>query len=112
MVSKKEKYFPIILNVFTAIFVIFVSFLNDFKFPVSTVNFQLIGLILVYGGMGLFIWVAIHLKKAIGGFINPRLDYIVITVPYRFCRHPVDLVTTIALIGLAISLRIGEVGQE
>ena len=105
MVSQNEKYFPIVLNVSTAFFVILVSFLNYFKFSGSMMNFKLLGIIIVYVGMGIFIWAAIYLKKAISGLINPRLDYVVKNGPYRFCRHPVYFGITIALIGLAISLR-------
>lgn len=105
MVSQNEKYFPIVLNVSTAFFVILISFLNYFKFSGSIMNFKLLGIIIVYVGMGIFMWAAIYLKKAIMGIINPRLDIIVKNGPYKFCRHPVYFGITISMLGLAISLR-------
>lgn len=66
---------------------------------------KIIGIIIVYIGVGIFIWAAIYLKKAISGFISPRLDYIVKDGPFKFSRHPVYFGMIVAMFGLAISLR-------
>lgn len=66
---------------------------------------RLVGLIVLYLGMALFLWAAVHLKDAIGGLVAPRLDRIVTTGPYRYVRHPTYVAILIALCGAAFVTR-------
>lgn len=66
---------------------------------------KFLGLLIVYAGMALVIWAAVHIKKAFMGEVEPRLDVLVRDGPYRFVRHPVYLGMTIALAGLTVVLR-------
>jgi len=66
---------------------------------------RLVGLIVLYLGMALFLWAAVHLKDAIGGLVAPRLDRIVTTGPYQYLRHPTYVGTLTALCGAAFVTR-------
>lgn len=66
---------------------------------------RLVGLIVLYLGMALFLWAAVHLKDAIGGLVAPRLDRIVTTGPYQYLRHPTYVGTLTALCGAAFATR-------
>ena len=71
--------------------------------PLNTA--KIIGIIVVYLGMALVVWATFHIRGAISGMVKPRLSELVITGPYRFIRHPVYVGTTVALIGVTLSLR-------
>jgi protein-S-isoprenylcysteine O-methyltransferase Ste14 len=55
--------------------------------------------------MTLVVWSARHLEGAFHGEVEPRMDVLITSGPYRFVRHPVYLGMTIALIGLTIAFR-------
>ncbi len=105
MKHRRNEYLPAVLNGVTAIGVLLVSFLVDQRLPVSMGTAKWIGIALVYTGMALVVWAAVHIKAAIRGMVNPVLDHLVKEGPYKFIRHPVYLGTTIALVGVAVSLR-------
>jgi len=44
-------------------------------------------------------------KESFSGEVKPKLNVFIQTGPYKYVRHPVYLGTTIALIGVALSLR-------
>ncbi len=100
-----KKYFSIVSNVISAVIVFLISFSNGFKIPDSTGNVKIAGIIIVYIGVGIFIWAAMYLKKAISGLISPRLEYIVTGGPFKYSRHPVYFGMMVAMFGVAISLR-------
>lgn len=66
---------------------------------------RLAGLTVLYLGMALFLWAAVHLKGAIGGLVTPHLDKVVTTGPYQYIRHPIYVAILIALFGASIVTR-------
>jgi len=100
-----NEYLPAILNVVTGIGVTLISFLVEFRFPMHKGTAKLLGLFIVYAGIALVIWAAMHIKGAFMGEVEPKLDVLVRDGPYRFVRHPVYLGMTIALAGLTVALR-------
>lgn len=66
-----------------------------------------IGLVVLYSGMALVLWAALHLRSAIMGRVAPVLDRLIVGGPYRRLRHPVYLGMTIAMIGAMVALRSG-----
>jgi protein-S-isoprenylcysteine O-methyltransferase Ste14 len=66
---------------------------------------KLLGLFIVYAGMAMVIWAAAHIKGALAGMVEPRLNVLVKDGPYKFVRHPVYLGMTIALVGATVALR-------
>ena len=61
-----------------------------------------VGFPLVYAGLLLIVWASLHLKRAMGGLVDARLDHIVRTGPCRFIRHPVYLGTAVSMLGLVV----------
>lgn len=100
-----REYLPAVLNLFAAAIIMIISFSDYFKFSIQFVNAKLVGIVIVYIGMGIFLWASFYLKRAIAGMIQPRLDNLVTNGPYKYCRHPVYLGMTIAFIGLAFALK-------
>ena len=99
------KYLPAALNLIAAGIVMLVSFLTDIHFPISKETAKPLGVVIVIAGMALVVWAATHIKGAFLGEVEPRLEGLVQSGPYRFVRHPVYLGMTIALAGVPISLR-------
>ena len=100
-----NEYVPAILNGLTGIGVILISFLMKLRLPVPIGTAKWIGIAIVYIGIVLVVWAAVHIKAAIRGMVNPVLNQLVKDGPYKFIHHPVYLGTTIALVGVALSLR-------
>jgi protein-S-isoprenylcysteine O-methyltransferase Ste14 len=100
-----NEYLPAILNIVTVVGVLLISFLVELRFPMPKGMAKFLGLFIVYAGMALVIWAAVHIKGALAGMVEPRLDVLVRDGPYRFVRHPVYLGMTIALVGTAVALR-------
>ena len=105
MIMRKSEYLPAIINLFAAAVIMIISFSGYFKFSILPVNAKLIGIIIVYIGIGIFIWAWFYLKRAIAGMIQPRLNNLVTNGPYKYCRHPVYFGMTISFIGMAFALR-------
>jgi len=99
------EYLPGILNGVTGVGVLLISFLVDFRFPMSKEIAKPLGMFIVFTGMSPALWATIHIKEAILGEVEPRLDVLVKDGPYRFVRHPVYLGMTVALLGATIALR-------
>lgn len=99
------EYLPAILNVLAASGVLLLSFLVRLGFPISREAARTLGMLTVAGGMALVVWAAVHIREAFLGRVHPRLGELIQSGPYRFARHPVYLGMTIALAGVAISLR-------
>lgn len=100
-----SEYLPSALNLISGGIVLFVSFLVDLRFPISSNLAKLSGMIIVAVGMSLVVWAALHLRGAFLGEVEPTLDRLVQSGPYHCIRHPVYLGMTVALSGVAISLR-------
>ncbi len=105
MSRKTSEYLPGILNGVTGVGVLLLSFVVELRFAVSSALAKPLGLIIVALGMSLAIWASVHIKSAILGEVEPRIEVLVQEGPYRFVRHPVYLGMTIALIGATIALR-------
>ncbi len=105
MFTRIREYFPAILNLLAASIIMIISFSNYFKFSIAPVNAKLVGIIIVYVGMGIFVWASFYLKYAIVGMIQPRLDKLVKNGPYKYCRHPVYFGIAISFWGLAFALK-------
>lgn len=93
------------MNGLTGLGVILVSFLVDMRLPISIEVAKPLGMILVFCGMSLVVWATVHIRGAIRGEVQPKLNVLVKDGPYKFVRHPVYLGMTIALTGVAVSLR-------
>lgn len=99
------EYLPAILNLLAASGVLLLSFFVHLGFPMSREAARTLGMLTVAGGMALVAWAAVHIREAFLGEVQPRLDELIQSGPYRFVRHPVYLGMTIALAGVPISLR-------
>jgi protein-S-isoprenylcysteine O-methyltransferase Ste14 len=75
------------------------------QLPLDRSVARVLGLFILYLGMALFAWAALHLRGAVGGFVAPRSPDLVVTGPYNHVRHPIYLGTTIAMLGAAITTR-------
>jgi protein-S-isoprenylcysteine O-methyltransferase Ste14 len=102
---KSNEYLPALLNLAAAIIVFLLSFFTDLRFGMPEQSAKILGISIVFSGMGLVIWAAVHLKGAFLGEVAPRLEVLVQDGPYRFIRHPVYLGMTIALAGVPVALR-------
>jgi len=100
-----NEYLPPLLNLIAAVVVVIISFVIEFRFPLSKGLAKPIGLLIVVAGMSLVVWSIPYLKEAFLGKLEPRLNVLVQEGSYRVVRHPVYLGMTIALIGLTIALR-------
>src|SRR5690554_1690016 len=105
MNQNKKEFLPAILNVIAVSGVFFISLLVEIRIPLSQATAKFLGLTIVFAGMVLVIWSAVHIKEAFFGEVEPRLDALIKSGPYRFVRHPVYLGMTIALTGVPIALR-------
>ncbi len=105
MGQSKSEFLPAILNVIAAIGVFLISFLLEIRIPIDKEVAKLLGIIIVFVGIALVIWSAMHIKGAFFGVVEPKLDVLIKSGPYRFVRHPVYFGMTIALTGLPIALR-------
>ncbi len=105
LISRIREYMPAVINLFSAAIIMFVSFSDYFKFSIPFINEKLLGIIIVYIGMGIFIWASFYIKRAIAGMIKPTLNNLVINGPYKYCRHPVYFGITAAFFGLAFALK-------
>jgi protein-S-isoprenylcysteine O-methyltransferase Ste14 len=72
------------------------------QIPLSNSVARALGFSILYGGMAVFVWAAVHLRGAIAGGVAPQLDELVVTGPFRFVRHPVYVAMTIAMIGASL----------
>jgi protein-S-isoprenylcysteine O-methyltransferase Ste14 len=100
-----NEYLPGILNGATAVGVMLVSFLVDLHLPLAQEVAKPLGMAVVAAGMAVALWAAAYIKEAFLGEVEPRLDGLVQSGPYRFVRHPVYLGITIALVGVTVALR-------
>ena len=79
----------------------FVGFLDPTKIPVS----KEIGVVLlIFGGL-IFVYVLFYLRSGFFGETGPKLDFLITTGPYRFCRHPLYLSFIIIILGMDLIFR-------
>jgi len=105
MKRNMNEYLPGALNGITGIGVLSISFFIEYRFSMSREVSRPLGFFLVVAGMLIVVWATVHIKGAILGEVEAKLDVLVQTGPYRFVRHPVYLGMTIALFGVTVSLR-------
>lgn len=75
------------------------------QLPISRGVARGVGFVVLYLGMALFGWAALHLKEGIGGLVTPNLEKLVVTGPFRFVRHPTYCGTTVAMVGAGLVTR-------
>jgi protein-S-isoprenylcysteine O-methyltransferase Ste14 len=100
-----NEYLPTILNVMTGAGVILITLFLDLRLSLARGVAKPVGIAIVYAGMALVVWAAFHIRGAFLGEVEPRLEALVQSGPYRFVRHPVYLGMTVALAGAAIAVR-------
>jgi protein-S-isoprenylcysteine O-methyltransferase Ste14 len=105
MNQSKNEFLPSILNVTAGIAVFLISFLVKIRVPIDIRVAKSLGILMVFVGIALVIWSAMHIKEAFFGEVEPKLDVLIKTGPYRFVRHPVYLGMTIALTGIPVAMR-------
>ncbi len=101
----KDELLPAALTVVAGLVTLAASFLFRDQLLIPKDAARLVGLAVLYVGMALFLWAALHLKEAIGGLVAPRRDRLVVSGPYRYVRHPAYVAMLIAMIGAAVVLR-------
>jgi protein-S-isoprenylcysteine O-methyltransferase Ste14 len=105
MSQSKNGFLPSTLTALAGIGVFLISLLVEIRVPIRIEVAKSLGIVVVLVGTSLVIWSAMHIKEAFFGEVEPRLDVLVKSGPYRFVRHPVYLGMTIALAGLPIASR-------
>jgi protein-S-isoprenylcysteine O-methyltransferase Ste14 len=78
-----------------------IGFCDPTEIPVLTE----IGVILLICGSLLFTYVLFYLRSGFFGETEPKLDFLVIKGPYRFCRHPQYLSFIIMILGFDLMFR-------
>ena len=101
----REERLSTILYVLSAFGVLVISFLVDIRLPMRVEVAEPAGILIVFCGMSLVVWAAVHIKGAFMGDVEPVLDVVVKDGPYKFVRHPVYCGFIIAFIGLTILTR-------
>ncbi|MFQ5604803.1 MAG: methyltransferase family protein [bacterium] len=102
-----NKNIPAFLSSLTALGVLILSFSLDGNISISDNLSKIGGLTLVYSGMTLVIWAAIYLRRGTYGLVQPGLESLVQKGPYRYARHPFYFGMSLALAGVAISVKSG-----
>jgi len=60
--------------------------------------------LLVIGGL-FFVYVLLYLRSGFFGETEPKLDFLIRTGPYRFCRHPQYLSFVVMILGFDLMFR-------
>ncbi|MFQ6065267.1 MAG: methyltransferase family protein [Candidatus Bathyarchaeia archaeon] len=66
-----------------------------------------IGIALFVSGALFFVYVLFYLRSGFFGETEPKLDFLITTGPYRFCRHPQYLSFVIMILGFDLMFRSG-----
>jgi len=67
MNQSKNEFLPSILNVIAGIGVFLISILVEVRVPIDTVVAKFLGIFIVFVGIALVIWSAMHIKGAFFG---------------------------------------------
>lgn len=105
MKRRLPVYLPGTLNAVAGIAVVGLSLLAGSRLPLPEHVARASGIALVISGMSLVGWAAVHLRGAFMGEVEPVLDTLVNSGPYQYVRHPVYLGMSLALLGVALTLR-------
>jgi protein-S-isoprenylcysteine O-methyltransferase Ste14 len=105
MNKTKNEFLPSVLNVIAAIVVFLISFFVEIRISICPEVAKSLGIFIVFFGMALVLWSSMHIREAFLGVVEPRLDVLIKSGPYKFIRHPVYLGLTIALTGIPVAMR-------
>ncbi len=103
--QRRNEFVPVILNLMAATGVLLISFSVKMSTPIFAIGAKRLGLFLVIVGAAFKGWAAIQIKEAFWGKVEPELEVLVTSGPYKFVRHPMYLGMTIAYTGLPVALR-------
>ena len=78
-----------------------IGFFDPTEIPVS----KEMGVILLVCGFLFFTYVLFYLRSGFFGETKPKLDFLIIKGPYRFCRHPQYLSFIIMVVGFDLMFR-------
>jgi len=73
--------------------------------PFETLGLKEIGIALFVSGCLFFIYVLLYLRSGFFGETEPKLDFLITTGPYRFCRTPQYLSFIIMMPGFDLMFR-------
>jgi len=73
--------------------------------PFETLGLKEIGVALFVSGCLFFVYVLLYLRSGFFGETEPKLDFLITTGPYRFCRHPQYLSFIIMIFGFDLMFR-------
>ena len=72
-----------------------ICYFDPFEIP----GLKEIGITLFVSGGLFFVYVLLYLRSGFFGETEPKLDFLITTGPYRFCRHPQYLSFIIMILG-------------
>ena len=67
--------------------------------PFEILSLEEVGVALLVTGSLFFVYVLLYLRSGFFGETQPKLDFLITTGPYRFCRHPQYLSFFIMILG-------------
>jgi len=73
--------------------------------PFEILGSKEIGIALLVSGGLFFVYVLLYLRSGFFGETEPKLDLLITTGPYRFCRHPQYLSFIIMILGFDLVFR-------
>jgi len=73
--------------------------------PFKMLGSEEIGIALLISGCLFFVYVLLYLRSGFFGETEPKLDFLITTGPYRFCRHPQYLSFIIMIFGFDLMFR-------
>jgi len=77
--------------------------------PFKILGSKEIGIALFVSGALFFVYVLLYLRSGFFGETEPKLDFLITTGPYRFCRHPQYLSFITMILGFDLMFR-SEIG--
>jgi len=102
--TSKEKIVTF-LYILSIILILFVSFVEKWKFYSFAPFLKYAGFIILLTGFLIAIWALIFIKGGVMGLVTPKADSLVKEGPYRYIRHPVYLGTFLMLLGSVLVLK-------
>jgi len=75
--------------------------------PFEILSTKEIGIAFFVSGCLFFVYVLLYLRSGFFGETEPKLDFLITTGPYRFCRHPQYLSFIIMILGFDLMFRSG-----
>jgi len=92
---------PSLFMVLSFTFNLIICFFDPFEILVS----KEIGILLLVCGALILVYVLFYLRSGFFGETEPKLNFLITTGPYRFCRHPLYLSFIIMILGIDLMFR-------